>query len=99
MRKKRRYAYGLGFLNIRQANAISERNKKMYINISASIAPKNINPNHKNNIGIINKDKMNAKNLFIMPIVLNLLYVNTVTKVIPNGGITKANKEAQRNVR
>ena len=76
-------------------NAIIEVDKNKYINISDSNAKK-INPNQKNNIGIISKDKMNAKNLFTIPIVLNLLYVNTVTKVIPNGGIIKANKERNR---
>ena len=69
--------------------------KNKYINISDSNAKK-INPNHKNNIGIIRQDKMNAKNLFTIPIVLNLLYVNIITKVIPNGGIIKANKERNR---
>ena len=69
--------------------------KNKYIIISDSNAKK-INPNHKNNIGIIRQDKMNAKNLFTIPIVLNLLYVNIITKVIPNGGIIKANKERNR---
>ena len=69
-------------------------NKNIYKYISPN--PTKINPNHKNNIGIISKDKMNAKNLFTIPIVLNLLYVNTVTKVIPNGGIINANKERNR---
>ena len=69
--------------------------KNKYINISNSNAKK-INPNHKNNVGIIRQDKMNAKNLFTIPIVLNLLYVNIITKVIPNGGIIKANKERNR---
>ena len=69
--------------------------KNKYINLSDSNAKK-INPNHKNNIGIIRQDKMNAKNLFTIPIVLNLLYVNIITKVIPNGGIIKANKERNR---
>ncbi len=83
------------FLIIKQTKASNERIEKTYNEIPASFSIIPINTRekliNKNTIGKINKDKRPAKKLFVIPIVFNLLYVRTITRVIPKGGIINAN--------